>query len=51
MSGQKIIPTKQYELTCPGAQSTKKKFFNIVIFVAKIAYFFQNESFSTTKRA
>ena len=26
MSGEKIIPTKQYELTCPGAQSTKKVF-------------------------
>ena len=26
MSGEKIIPTRQYELTCPGAQSTKKRF-------------------------
>ena len=32
MSAEKIISTKQYKLTCPGAQSTKKKFVNLVIF-------------------
>ena len=30
MSKEKINLTQQYELTCPGAQSTKKKFFNWV---------------------
>ena len=33
MSGEKIIPTKQYELTCPGAQSTKKNVFQISNFL------------------
>ena len=40
MSGEKIIPTKQYELTCPGAQSTKKTFFNLVILCGQNCLFF-----------
>ena len=40
MSGEKIVPTKQYELTCPGAQSTRKTFFYLVILCGQNWRFF-----------